>query len=274
MKYILTISLSIFILLANAQSVGINTNDTSKAILTVKEHTAPPYKPLALFSSPTGTISIQRGTAIGFNMIPEPQTQLSGFGMELNFNKSTGIINLARKSNPAGNSYGLSKNIIRYSEAGNRAALEIARDVPNAALYVADEMYSKQSGNLNLLPLGAIKIEVTAFTNSTANVTVTNVASNSTLFSGAKYLTVRDGIGQDGTMSLIIELDRITKSYNEIIPIGNMGISNMGEELQTNYTQFLRKSLPERDVIQVYVSTSNFSGGTKVFGTILIYGLK
>lgn len=92
MKYLLTILLSAFTLLLKAQSVGVNTTDTSKAILTVNDYTAAPYKPLALVTSPTGTVSIQRGTAIGFNMIPEPQNQLSGFCMELNFNKANGFL--------------------------------------------------------------------------------------------------------------------------------------------------------------------------------------
>lgn len=274
MQYLLTISLLIFTLLAKAQSAAINTTDTSKAILTVKDFTAPPHKPLAIFSSPTGTVSIQRGTAIGFNMIPEPQSQLSGFGMELNFNKNTGIFNLTRKSNPVGNNYLVNRNIFRYYEAGNRVALEIARGVPNAGLYVADEMYSKQSGNLNLLPLGAIKIEVTGFTNSTAKVKASNVASNSTLYSGIHNLSIHDGIGIDGTMNLLINLDLITKSYEDIVPIGSMGVSNVGEELQTNFVRFLRKPLPQPDVLQIYISSSKLSGSTQVFGTILVYGLR
>jgi hypothetical protein len=277
MRQYFTVLMLLFSSYAAAQSVGFGTRDTTKARLTVNGTSGNNSSTLALFGT-RGGLTINEGSRIGFNQhwrssATTGNAVSTGYGMELSFNRSYGDMSLFRlgKADSA-MPFGPRQLLFGYDEATK--SMNLIKSISGGRLDICDQMYNKQNGNFNLLPLGAITIKVTGFTNSSATATVSNVASNGINLVLGHSVTVSDGVGVNGYMHLKINLNLLTKSWENIIPIGGIGVDNAGKELQSNFVRFLRATDPNPDMLSVFVSTSGLSAGSNVLGTLLIYGLK
>jgi hypothetical protein len=277
MKHFIFVFIILFSLNVKGQSVGFGTRDTTKARLTVNGISGNNSGTLALFGT-IGGLTINSGSKIGFNQhwrtgSTTGNAVSTGYGMELNFNRSAGDISLYRLGKvDSSMPFGPRQIIFGYDEATK--SMNLIRSITGGRLDVCDQMYNKQNGNFNLLPLGAITIKVTGFTNSSATATVSNVASNGVDLVVGHSVTVSDGVGVNGYMHLKIDLNFLTKTWGNIIPIGGIGVDNAGKELQSNFVRFFRNADGSPDMLSVFVSTSGLSSGSNVLGTLLIYGLK
>ena len=265
-----------------AQNVGIGTTSTSLAKLTVSGGV---NGTVALFQSTSGiTINGGSSPSIGINYNGGNSISTgTGAKLELNSGSSGGFSlnyysSASYASVSAGTAYSNTANIIKYTDY--RALnfghwLDILYTTEKAKINVANEMYNKSNGSLNLMPLGAITFKVTGLNNgSNANKVISNAGDGGGLYDGVYYFNVQQGsITTDGWMNLILNLDLITKEYDNIYVVGVPNHYSNGAETQAAFAEFVRVSgTTTKDRLQIWFGATELNSFTEVFGTLLIYG--
>ncbi len=239
---------------------------------------------VALFKYVSGvSIDGTNAPSIGFNY-NNGNAISTGAGGLLTFKTTPSAFNSGSisldfyKSKTAGSLFTLPKNILKFQDftdigLGNWLDLN---NLPDSRINVSDRMYSKSNGNMNLIPLGAINFRVTGFgAGSNAPKIINNVGQNADLYQNVQFFDVDTGSGLgNGYMILNLNLDFITKSYDNVYIVGSPNFANIGEETQTAYARFLRNPAGTSDKIQIYYQSSFINNDAEVFGTLLVYGTK
>lgn len=241
---------------------------------------------VALFKSVSG-VSIDGSDipSLGFNY-DSGKAITAGAGGLLSFDPtvtggSSGVLNLNFfKTKTAGSLFANSINVIKFQDftafgLGYWLDLNTTPN-SNSRTNISDRLHSKSNGNLNLIPLGAINFHVTDFgAGSNASKIITNVGQNAELYQNVQYFNVDTGSGLNtGYMILNLNLDFITKNYDNVFIVGSPNFANNGEETQSAYARFLRNPVGSNDKIQIYYASSYLNDNAEVFGTLMIYGTK
>jgi hypothetical protein len=238
---------------------------------------------VALFKSVSG-VSIDGSSApsIGFNY-NNGNAISAGAGSLLSFNPAlnggAGTLNLDfYKTKTAGSLFTLPKNILKFQDFtafGLGYWLDI-NNIPDSRTNISDRMYSKSNGNMNLVPIGAIYFKVTDLDNgSNATTLIRDVGQNANLYQSRYSFSVQQGdLTTNGRMNLILNLDFITKGYQDIFIVGSPNVSNEGEKTLDLFARFLPQTVGVPDRIQIWYGSSLLSHATSVFGTLLVYGTK
>lgn len=262
---------------AFTQNVGIGTSNTLNARLTVSGGV---LDQVAMFQS-IKSISLDCGNSpsIGFNY-NNGKALATGTGGLLKFNGSTygGFeLNYFNSVN-AGIAFSGGIDVMKfadYSALGLGKWLDLNNN-GDSRLNVPTIMRNTQNGNLNLLPIGAIYFRVSAMNNgSNATKVIYNVGNTASLYDNVFYFHVQQGDALSlGTMNLALNLDLITKDYEDVYIVGAPNFFNLDNDTQSCFAKFIRNQVGVKDRIQIYYNATLLDQSTEVFGTLLVYGTK
>jgi hypothetical protein len=239
---------------------------------------------VALFKSISG-VSIDGTTApsIGFNYNNGNAISTGAGGLlslettPLAFNSGSISLDFYKSKN-AGTAFSAPKTVFKFQDftnvnLGNWLDLN---NIPDSRINVSDRMYSKSNGNMNLIPIGAIHFNITGMDKGTnATVIVKDVGNTANLYNSQYQFIVQQGdVLLSGLMLLRLNLDFITKDYQNVYLVGAPNFNNIGENTHSSSAEFQRQSVGTKDRIQITYSASLLKSSTEVFGTLLIYGTK
>jgi hypothetical protein len=259
---------------SNAGNVGIGISTPTQAKLVVNGGV---NSQVALFKSISG-VSIYGGSSpnIGLNMDAGKAIDtgnalkigLNSVGFDLDYftSKATGVAF-------TGGSTIMEYQDMRTAGLGHWLNLLWGQD---SRLLVPDIEKSKSNGNLNLVPIGVINFKVTGLGDGdNATTVIHNVGQTGGLYQNRYYFNVDTGSGiGSGFMNLILNLDFLTKDYEDIYIVGSPNFVNSGEETQAAFAKFYRNPVGTNDRIQIWFGSSFLSNSTEVFGTLMVYGTK
>jgi hypothetical protein len=268
---------------SNAGNVGIGVSNPTQAKLVVNGGVS---GQVALFKSVSGiSIDGSEFPSIGFNY-DNGKAITAGAGSILRFDPtifggSAGVLDLNfYKTKTAGSLFSTPINVIKFqdfSAFGLGYWLDLnTTPNSNSRTNISNRMHSESNGNLNLIPLGVINFKVDDFDNATINDVIAHNVGNTADFMHSKaYFNYDAGdFNTHGYMHLRLNLNILTKQYNNIYVVGAPNISNSaGHNIESSFARFQRLGDGTMDQLQIWVGASELSG-VEVFGTLMVYGTK
>lgn len=278
MKYLVLAIFMCAIHFSFAQNIGIGTINVAHAKLTVEGAVGPV---VGLFKNGSGvSIGVSGNNEnVGLNYA-DGKAIATGVGARLFLSNSTstgGIGLQFYSSAPAGAGFPTAINVLRHIDnrwAGSGHWMDMLYDEPGR-LRVTNQLYNKANGSMNLLPLGAIYFKVNNMHNGdNATVTVNNVGDGGSLLNSVQQMYCNPGSAVIGArMVLELDLDLITKDYDNIYIVGSPSFHADGEQVNTCSVKFSRRGFAsEHDNITIRLEANRFWSSAEIFGTLLIYG--
>jgi hypothetical protein len=275
MKQILTTIAILAAPFAMAQNVGIGTTNTTEARLTVEGVGV--GNVMGLFKNTTGiTLNAgANGQSIGFNY-HDGKAIASGTGARLRVNSTSTSGDITLQFYPSANAgapFGTPKeifNVTDYTSANSGYWMDILYG-NTGRLRMNNKIFTQNNGNLNMLPIGAITFMITGLNNgNNATRTFANAGGNNAELLQSVYSFSCNAA--NGSLVVVLNLDFISKSYEDIYIVGSPSYQNLGNEVNSCYARFYRNPVGTNDRIQIGLNATDFDGGTQVYGTILVYG--
>lgn len=269
----------IFFFLCNApaQNVGIGTTNAANAKLTVEGAVGPV---VGLFKNGSGvSIGVSANNEnLGLNYADGKAIATgSGGRLLLNNSASTGGIGLQYyPSANAGASFPSGINILRHTDnrwAGSGHWIDMIYNEPGR-IRVANQLYNSANGSLNLLPIGVIYFKVTNMhLGDNATVVIKNAGDGATMNNDILDFSCNPGNVLDiGIVSFILNLDLITKEYDDVYIVGVPSFTSFTAETYTCAANIVRKPANQRDWLEVTYMASRLYSDSQFSGTLLIYG--
>lgn len=278
MRTLMLLTTTVFFLLqSNAQNVGIGTTNVNSAKLTVEGGVGPV---VGLFKNGSGvSIGVSSNNEnIGFNYADGKAIATgSGGRLFLSNSASTGGVGLQYyPSATVGLNFPSAINILRHTDnvwAGSGHWIDMLYDEPGR-IRMASQVYNKPNGALNMLPLGVLYFNVTEMhNNSNAVYVFKNAGDGGTLLhTVSEFICHAGGLQTLAIVKISVELDWITKEYDDIYIVGSPNFYNDDTEIYGSYAKFTRMPTGQRDRVVVSCTASRLWSTSVLTGTLLIYG--
>jgi hypothetical protein len=276
-KLILITTAVIFILQSKAQNVGIGTTNVNNAKLTVEGGVGPV---VGLFKNGSGvSIGVSSNNEnIGLNYA-DGNAIATGIGgrLLLNNSASTGGIGLQYYSSAtAGSSFGSPINILRHTDnrwAGSGHWIDMLYGQPGR-IRTTNQLYTQATGEFNLVPIGIIYFKVTNMhLGSNCTVVIKNAGNGATMNNSILQFVCDPGSPIDvGIVSFLLNLDLITKEYDDVYVVGVPSFASFTAETYTSAADFVRRPANQQDWLEVTYMASRLYSDSQFSGTLMLYG--
>jgi hypothetical protein len=278
MRTLILLTTTIFFLLqSNAQNVGIGTANVNSAKLTVEGGVGPV---VGLFKNGSGvSIGVSSNNEnIGLNYA-DGNAIATGIGgrLLLNNSASTGGIGLQYYSSvTAGSSFASPINILRHTDnrwAGSGHWIDMLYGQPGR-IRTTNQLYTEATGEFNLVPIGIIYFKVTNMHNgNNATVVIKNAGNGATMSNSVLQFYCDPGNAiEPGIVSFLLNLDWITKEYDDIYVVGVPSFASFTAETYTNAADFTRRPANQQDWLEVTYMASRLYSDSQFSGTLMLYG--
>ncbi|HOZ80540.1 MAG TPA: hypothetical protein PLY34_21285 [Ferruginibacter sp.] len=260
-----------------AQNVSIGTTNTDSAKLTVVGSVGPV---VGLFKNGSGiSLSVSTNNEnVGLNYADGKAIATgSGARLLLNNSASTGGIGLQYYSSAtARTSFSSGINILRHTDnvwAGSGHWIDMIYDEPGR-IRVANQLYNSANGSLNLLPIAVIYFKVTNMhLGSNCTRVIKNAGDGATMNNSILQFSCDPGNPIDvGIVSFILNLDWITKEYNDVYIVGVPSYASFTAETYTSAADFVRRPANQQDWLEVTYMASRLYSDSQFSGTLMLYG--
>ncbi|MBK6382650.1 MAG: hypothetical protein IPP02_08970 [Chitinophagaceae bacterium] len=276
-KLLLLITTTFCILQSHAQNVSIGTNNTSNAKLTVEGAVGPV---VGLFKNGSGiSLSVSSNNEnVGLNYA-DGKAIATGIGgrLLLNNSASTGGIGLQYySSTTAGATFPTAINVLRHTDnrwAGSGHWIDMLYGQPGR-VRTTNQLYTEATGEFNLVPIGIIYFKVTNMhLGSNSTVVIKNAGNGATMSNSILQFVCDPGSPIDvGIVSFILNLDWITKEYDDVYVVGVPSFASFTAETYTSAADFVRRPANQQDWLEVTYMASRLYSDSQFSGTLMLYG--
>ncbi len=277
MQKIYLVLFSFVLVKTQAQNVGIGTTNVNSAKLTVEGSVGPV---VGLFKNGSG-VSIGVSTNnenIGLNYADGKAIATgSGGRLLLNNSASTGGVGLQYySSTTAGASFPTAINVLRHTDnvwAGRGHWIDMLYGQPGR-VRTTNQLYTEATGEFNLVPIGIIYFKVTNMhLGNNSTVVIKNAGNGATMNNSILQFYCDPGdVLAAGIVSFVLNLDWITKEYDDIYIVGVPSYASFTAETYTSSADFVRKPANQHDWLEVTYMASRLYSDSQFSGTLMIYG--